>query len=208
MGIAIASAMDFYDKFNRLKDKRDLFAFFLFDERPSHEAVERFADDEFDWLDGLAAAARIFFFIFLRRDQFAGGVYNPGLEVAKMFGIKPNQLPGVVLFILDKDGKIFTKGVFLPLETKLFTEDIKAVEEVFSDLFSLIQECREKSDNAEELLQNLSDEVASLKRKGKLRPLMNYLKTAALAVINIPIDFFDNLGGELAKEVARRPGIG
>jgi len=192
------------EKLEERKHAADLFAFFLFDDRPSHIAVERFADEEFDWLDELAASAQMFFFIFLRRDRYRGGVYNPGLEVARMFGIRPNQLPGVVLFTLSDNEEIVTDGVFLPIKVQLFADDISSVEKVFSDLFTLIHECHERSSNPKELLQNLSDEFARLRTKERLRPIVGYLKETALAIVDFPRNFMGALERALAEEVSRR----
>ena len=126
MGVAIASLDDFQKKFEERKDRSDLFGFFLFDERPSQRAVETFAEQQFPWLDRLAAAAQIFFFVFLRNNPgWPDVVENPGLEVANMFDIRANQLPGIVLFTLDVKREDVTKGSYLPLRTELFEADLQ-----------------------------------------------------------------------------------
>jgi hypothetical protein len=204
MAVPVSSFQNFMDKFEERKHAADLFAFLLFDDRPSHQAVETFADAEFEWLDGLAAAARIFFFIFLRKDEYEGVVYNPGLEVANMFGIRPNQLPGIILFTLSDDDDIVKDGVYLPLDTRIFADDIDHVEEVISDLFSIIQECRAESESAAELLENIRKEVRRLHQKGQLRPFVNYLRETAMSVANFPRGFMGNLESALAGEVSRR----
>ena len=51
----------------RPPDRRPkLYGFLLFDERKSQRPVAAFAEDEFTWLDQLAASARIALFLFLR----------------------------------------------------------------------------------------------------------------------------------------------
>lgn len=204
MAVPISSLDDFMNKLDARKTHSDLFAFFLFDERPSHQAIGRFANDEFEWLDSLAASARLFFFIFLRSDKYEGGVANPGLEVARMFGIRPNQLPGVVLFIVSEDLKIVKDGVFLPLKARLFEEDIDAVEDVFSDLFTLIQNCRERSHSSKELLENLQNDVKGLRRRQHARPVFKYLEDTASAILKFPVGFLGELQRALADETARR----
>lgn len=204
MGVPISSMEDFVEKLDARKEHADLFAFFLFDDRPSHGTVERFAEEEFAWLDGLAAAARIFFFVFLRRDRYEEGVANPGLEVARMFGVRPNNLPGVVLFVLSDDLEVVRDGVYLPLKAQLFRDNIDAVEEVFSDLFTLIQESRKRADDSIELLGLLRREVSRLHRRQQARPLLNYLGETAGIVLDFPRRFMDSLQSALAGELARR----
>ncbi len=204
MAVSISSFEDFMAKLDARKSRSDLFAFFLFDDRPSHEAIEKFADNEFTWLDSLAASARLFFFIFLRTDKYEGGIANPGLEIARMFEIRPNQLPGVVLFTVSEDLEVVNDGVFLPLKARLFAEDLDAVEGVFTDLFTLIQDCRERSSSSTELLENLRNAVAGLRRRQQVRPVLEYLGDTALLILKFPAGFIGELQNALARETARR----
>ena len=205
MAIPISSYGQFKDKFNMLKDATDLFAFFLFDDRPSHQAIERFADEEFQWLDGLASYAKIFFFIFLRRDPSRDGeVINPSLHIAHDFGISPNKLPGVVLFTLSEDKNDVSEGVYLPLESKLFVQDISRVEEVFSDLFTLIGDCRKEATTTSELLKVVRKKVETLRQRERFRPVTSYLKLNLQAIATLPRDFIHELEKAFANAIATK----
>ena len=120
----ISSFKDFVKKFEALKTSSNLFIFFLFEDPPSLEAENRFANDNFQWLESLASREKIFLNIFLRRDHDAERVINPSPEVAKLFGLPPDQLPGVVLFTLSEDKASVSKSIFLPLEAKLFAAGV------------------------------------------------------------------------------------
>ncbi|MFQ5878939.1 MAG: hypothetical protein ACE5IZ_02030 [Dehalococcoidia bacterium] len=205
MGVPITSLEDFQAKFEHLKHQRDLFAFFLFDERPSQRAVERFADEQFEWLDALAAAARIFLFVFLRRNREERQIVeNPGLEVGSIFGIRPNQLPGIVLFTLAADREGVSRGVYLPIKAELFEKDLLRVEDVFSDLFSLIQECRQRSDSPEQLLTEVDSEVKSLLRTERLRPIKSYLKQTLLELGKLPTRVVESVSAAVATSMVRQ----
>lgn len=196
MAVPISNYEEFKDIFDSLKYSRDLFAFFLFDERPSHQAVERFADEQFDWLDELAVYARIFFFIFLRRDQETepsyeypyGAVINPSLQVAQEFGISPSELPGVVLFTLSEDKINVSEAIYLQVDAKLFADDISHVESVFSDLFTLIGDCRKEDLLLPEFLKELRSRVRNLTRREKFRPVSAYLKASVKEIAKLPQD--------------------
>ena len=208
MAVAVSSSDDFKEKFEALKHSRSLFAFFLFDDRPSNEAVERFAHDEFVWLDDLAASAGIFFFIFLRHDPVDKRVANPSLEVGRMFGIRPNQLPGVVLFTLAEDKEGVSDGVYLPLKAELFTKDISCIEQVFSDLFSLIQECQEMGGSQSEILENLRRRVRRLRRQERMRPIYEYAKGSLASLATFPREIMNSVATAFGQEAARRVASG
>ena len=196
MGIRISNYEEFAQRFESLKHSRDLFAFFLFDERPSHQVVERFADEQFVWLNQLATYARIFFFIFLRRAQQAGlsgkyrhrAVINPSLHVAQDFGISPSELPGVVLFTLSDDKIDVSEAIYLRIDARLFADDISHVESVFTDLFTHIGECRKKGLPLPELRKELRSRVKHLATRRKFRSLSAYLKTSANEIVKLPRD--------------------
>jgi hypothetical protein len=104
-------------------------------------------------------------------------IENPSLEVARLFGITPNRLPGVVLFTeLSDNAKQTSDGVYLPLRAELFANDAKTVEEILADLFSIIQECRPESDSPKALLANLDKKLASLRSGQQDRPVIASLR--------------------------------
>ena len=187
MGVAIANLDDFKKKFEERRDRSDLFGFFLFDERPSQRAVETFAEQQFPWLDRLAAAAQIFFFVFLRNNpDWPDVVENPGLEVANMFDIHANQLPGIVLFTLDAKREDVKKASYLPLRTELFEADLQRVEALFADVFSVIQECRTKSRDSATLLECVEKEVNGIIRSESRRPIKAYFGQAMRDLRHLP----------------------
>ena len=204
MAVRITSEEDFQRKFEERKHSSDLFAFFLFDDRPSSQAIERFARDEFTWLDQLAASARMFFFIFIRHDESRDRVANPSLEVAERFGILPNQLPGVVIFTLSEDGHSVSDGVYLPLKAELFAEDIPRVEEVFSDIFSLIKECRKKGGPPSSQLEYVRRRMKGLERSQRMRPLRMYAKRLLESLVTLPRDVVIAVAEAFGAEAARR----
>ena len=206
MAVSISNFNDFSKKFSELRHSSDLFAFFLFDDRPSQKQVEQFASKNFDWLDTLAASADLFFFfIFLREDgDHPGEFSNPSLEVAKLFDLLPNNLPGVVLFTLAKDGASVSKGVFLPLKAELFQKDIGHVEEVFSDLFGLLQKCTSTGAKGNKLLKAIEQEVNHLTSKEQLRPLVQYLRSGLVYIAKSPKQIAASLYEAFAKELVRR----
>ncbi len=194
MAVGFESLEDFRLKFNDRKKQRDLFAFFLFDDRPSNRAVADFARDQFDWLDDLARSAKIFFFIFVQND-IERGLINPGLEVGNMFGIRANEVPGIILFRLDPDTEevSVTDGIFFPLKSNLFETDKKHAEDVLSDLISLIQECRKEASEPHEFYELLKRKVERLKRRESLHPFIQYVKGVLKNIADLPSDLIPGL---------------
>lgn len=204
MARPVKNFADFKSMLDIMKYQRELFAYLLFDDRQSQKVIEHFADEQFDWLDKLAASSRIYFFFFLRRKEAEGKIENPSLEVAKMFRIKPNQLPGVVLFTLSDDKLSVSEGIYFPLKTKIFENDLYTVEDIFSDLFSLIQECWAETDNQKQLHKSLKGKIISLKRQKAFHPVFEYLKRNFIAFLNLPKIIVDDLPKVIVTEIARR----
>lgn len=201
MGVEIRNRKDFEAKFRKLKDKRDLFAFLLFDERPSQQAVGEFANQNFPWLDGLARMAKVFFFIFLKRNPDWEDTENPGPEVGRMFGIKPNQLPGVLIFSLTEDREGVSAGVYLPIHNNLFEGDFQRVEEVFSDLFSLIANVQRQGGTPQDKLARLKGDVAGLQRRQRL---YQYRRGAVETLKELPGKLMDSLSAALVQAAVRQ----
>jgi hypothetical protein len=188
MAMPVSSYDDFERKFRHLRGNADLFGFLLFDDRPSHRVVSKFAEDNFPWLDQLAGAANMFFFVCIRENEYAI-LESPSLEVAKLFGILPRQLPGVVLFNFDDDNDRVSNGIFLPIAAKLFDEDSDHVEEVIANLFSLIDASRRESATPSELLYRIAQKLNTLSDREKRRLFIQYLKSVAQKLSDLPSNF-------------------
>src|SRR4029434_3001941 len=128
---------------------------------------------------------------------------NPSLEVASLFGIKPNRLPGIVIFRKLPQRGALGEGVYLPLKAKFF-DDMGRIENQLSDLFSVIQECSRASDDSTNLLENLRDKVAGLRRRQQLIPVLKYLKEGLMEVVKLPAILAKTMSEAFAKEAAKR----
>lgn len=204
----------------------NLYGFLLFDERPSHEPIERFAAKEFDWLDDLARSSQIILFVYvakakgraakrarifevksgdqIKRErvilvQSRSEIKNPSLEVARELGIEPKQLPGIAFFQgYPKDDK---KGIYFSLEAQLF-ENNSEIERVFSEIFGLIQRCQQVSSSAGELYEKVREELRRMKRDERLRPVRAYLKTSLVRVIALPTTLIGVAGKSFVEAFA------
>lgn len=194
MGIQISGYEDFERKFNKLKHLRDIFLFVLYDSSERQQPVARFVRDKFRYLDELAGASETFIFLFTPSEMGAGAVPNPGPNVAASFDIRPNQLPGVLVFCLGDDGRSFGDGTYLSLDESMFQEDPNAIEDSFADLFSMIQDTGESEELAPERIELLRKKIEQARRARDRRPLIASLKAGTISVITF--------AGELALAVA------
>ena len=205
MGVAIANLRDFEEKFEERKNRSDRFGFFLFDERPSQRAVATFADQQFPWLDRLAAASKMFFFVFLRNNpDWNDDVENPGLEVANMFDIRANQLPGIVLFTLDAQRDGVKKASYLPLKAELLEAEPQQVEDVLADFFSVIQGCRKKTNDSEKLLTCINKEVNGIIRGEAARPIKAYFWQVMGNLRHLPVKLIETVTTAAVTAAARQ----
>jgi hypothetical protein len=187
----------------------------LFDERGSQRSIAKFAREEFAWLDQLAIFARIVLFIFVRPElaeqadegspviavEGSDTVANPSLEVARAFGIGPNELPGVVFFTdLDLRSGPNT-GVFWPVPSDLFLDDRRAAENAFSTLFTLIQEVAADADSPEQILQALDAQFRLERIRG---PILAALRAGLVRVVKFPGALIEAVGQAWGAELARR----
>jgi hypothetical protein len=209
----------------------DIYAFLLFDNRPSHRAIEQFAADQLGWLDHLARSAQIIMFVYIgkhaadsdeQKDAKATNdedlakerialvhskeeFQNPGLEIARDLGIRPNQLPGIALFTTLSDERA---AVFFPLKSALFEKEAIEIERVLADFFSIIQECQEGASTPDQLLSQLRARIDTLRRTEQARPILLYAKEALLTIIRLPITLPQVAGTAFAQtfaqETARR----
>jgi hypothetical protein len=206
---------DFKLQTANLTGSRDLFAIILFDDRPSHKVIEKFVHEEFEWLDNLANFAGIYFFLFLRQKrltirQYLSGVHNdviaienPNLEISRLFGISPNVLPGIVIFTVSKVDLSFGNGIFFPLRVHLF-DDIPNVERVFSDLFTIIQMCREESDTPDKLLKKVDKKIKGFRQREKTRPILKQIGNTLISISEFPKELIEAMASAFAEETARK----
>jgi len=194
---------DFRGKFERVADLRQLFVFILFDE-PGKKIVANFVDDNFDWLDRLAAASNVFGFAFVHRDHESEMVANPSLQVAELFGIRPRELPGVVVFSMLPDGEQVADAAFLPLEKQLFESDLRALESFFADLFSIIQDAQDSVGDGESALEAFRKCIHAEERERRWGNVQEYIRARLQDIASMPSTFIDSMAQAFAKEATLR----
>jgi hypothetical protein len=185
------------------KKKSELLAFFLFDDSSGQKAVSVFAKEWIHWLDTLSDAAHTFFFVFVATDRSHKSVKNPSIEVASLFGIRPNELPGIILFDMQPNMQSVNKGIYFPLKPSLFEKDILFIEKIFADFFSIIMDCQLNEDPNSHILSNVEIKIKKLKNKQKLRPFVSYIKANVKALVNLPATLGEALSNALAKRIGK-----
>ena len=162
-----------------------LLSFFLFDERESQRAIESFVDAQYSWLDSLARSSNIIIFFFSRNDKEAVSE-NPSLEVAAKFGIKPDELPGIVFFREFDLQAEQAEGIYWRIPLKTFGEDRAVLEEAIAHLFGLIQEARKKSSDARSMFDELKAELAHMQRVRSNSWFLKLLGKGLVRVVRYP----------------------
>lgn len=183
MAYIVSGFEEFESKFYHLKQSRDIFLFLLYDSGGSQEAIANFIRTRFTYLDELAAASKTFIFLFTPHELGNDAARNPGPAVAASFRIRPNQLPGVLIFCLADDNENFGDGAFFPLDESLFEDNPKAIEDAFADLFTLIQESAEVSETPPDQIAFISKSIKKEQRTQELRPLQAAVKAGTISVI-------------------------
>jgi hypothetical protein len=182
MGIPVFNFDDFEAKFTRVRVKKNLFGFFLYDSRPTHEVIDRFTQKRHNWLDELAGFGNIYFFFPLRKAK-EKGFENPSLEVAKLFDIEASKLPGIILFnILPESDAHNSKAVYFELDEAMFAGELHRIEKIFIELFQILNKCQRKNKQPDELLNAVREEVERLQRSEKVQPFVRYLKKGATVI--------------------------
>jgi hypothetical protein len=206
MSYGIPSIKVFAKVFGELKGKRNLFAFILYDERPSSKTIGKYFLDNMKWLNSLANASSMYIFIYEEvREKIPGSKHkvpiteNPSLKIAHMFKIKADQLPGIVFFTLAefKSGN----GIFLPLDANLFKKNNADAEKFVSQVFSIVQKCQSDSNTTDSLSKKIRSEIKGLITEGKLKPAQKYLQKNLRAIAYIPVTFFEKLGEALGPAI-------
>ena len=199
----ISGYLDFKKQFEMVKDRSQLFLFFLFDQRESHRRAEDFARENIEWLDAMADSAGVFIFLFVRNEEHPGASRNPSLKVATELGILQNHLPGVVIFTLDDSEDTVKKASYLQLSPSIFTLDYKKATDVFSDLFSIITKCQMNVDDKDALVGEIQEEVIKLQRHEKLRPFVAYVTDVIVSLKEFSKDVIKSALVAYAQEKAR-----
>jgi hypothetical protein len=179
----VGSYADFARKFRILRHTRDLFLFLLYDSGGWRNAIKRYVDKRFAYLDELANASRTFIFLFTPRETGSPHTRNPGPAVAANFGIRPNQLPGVLVFCLADDGRSFGNGAYFPLEKSLFRKNPNAIDDAFADLFSMIQDVAESETTPREQISALQRRIKRRQQAHERGPLIAALKAGSISAI-------------------------
>lgn len=198
MAVQVANFEDFFSKYQERSEQSRLFAFLLCDDRPSLSGIQRFADEHFAWLDQLAEAAQIFFFVFQPAGPPTETVANPSLRVASLFRIGPNRLPGIVLFTVASEDAV-NRGIYLPLSAGLLEQNLSVIEDVLSDLFGAIQTSLRDTGTQDELWPILEARVREVSAKEKRRAWVRGLRVLS----DLPLKFFESMVSALGEGAAK-----
>ena len=177
------------------RSKPKLLAFFLFDDRQSHQVVAEYTVREFQWLNSLARSAHMVLFFFGKQStgnkndepnvlllEGKEKAENPSLDVAGRFGIGADQLPGIVFFQdLDLDSAAPHHGVYWPIDIRFFRKDPEQVERQLSLLFRVVEQVG-WSDDPDSILEAFRQRAKSLHPAFKRRSIFRRA-SAVLALV-------------------------
>ncbi len=200
MGIIVRNSDDIAWALGTVPPEGRIFCFFAFDDRPSHSVVLEFLADSIEWIDALSANAGIFSLVFSRKwqeivnpptwmymeqpltseeSQYLDNlprrsVYiNPTLELAKKFGVKPRDLPGLLIFDAIPAPDISSNTIFIPLDLSLFTsKNIRAAESILTEIFSCIEEITEgkPAKRTDQIISSISQSISQIHQQVQLLP--------------------------------------
>jgi hypothetical protein len=205
MAVIISGFEDSQHKYRQRKGLSRLYAFFMFDDRPSHHPIGAFADEGFAWLDQLATSADMFFFIFGKSEEGTIAV-NPSLEVARLFGVGPDELPGVLVFTSFDENDEVNHGAYLRLKAGLFDHDLSGVERAFSELFALFQDVQRDIRDDDRLLDTLDHRMRLLRVDNQLRPILQLIVGGLKSLTTLPKDFLTAMATAFGEAAAKRFG--
>jgi hypothetical protein len=227
MARIVQSAEDFDEQLKAVRERPrhkapHILAFFLFDERKSHQLAADFVTKQFKWLNSLADSSRMVLFFFLPTSKSLWEseehvlvarsertIKNPSLEIARAFGLGPADLPGVVFFTqLDLRSSGPHDGVFWPLDIDLFRGDAREAERVFSGLFTLVNETAGHSENPSDLMTRLRSTIKDEARREQLQPLLSNLRVAGIRLLQFPGKLIEAVAIAFGQEFARRAAGG
>jgi hypothetical protein len=202
MGVPIRDFDDFKSAYDQRRDRSRLYGFLMFDDRPSHQAVASFARQQFPWLDELATSADMFFFVFGATDDAIGQV-NPSLEVAKLFGLGPADLPGVLIFTSFRATGEVNRGCYLPLKASLFAEDMAGVEKALVSLFTLFQDVQREVSDDDLLLSALDQRMKGLRTSTRLRPMVTLVGGGLKSLTTLPKELLTSMATAFGAAAAK-----
>jgi hypothetical protein len=193
----------FLNRFKKVRGLAPVYAFILFDERPSQRTIEQFVDEQFDWLDNLAASAKIYCFAFIKKGE-GGKVENHSIKVAQLFGIRANQLPGVVVFSSFSVVAKSNDGIYIPMKSELLDAELTEIENYFADLFSLVQDAQAKNDKPMDVYEYIAEKVRHYERQEKLRPIIKWAAAGLQSIVALPKQLLSEVSKSFGQEVAKR----
>jgi len=194
-----------------VRRKSMIFGFLLYDSRPSQQTIKNFTQKQAPWIDELARGAGIYFFFPFKKE--GENFRNPSPEITRLFNLGVSRLPGIILFAPPAShGKIISKhAVYIPLEEKDFDDD-RVYEPLLSQLFDLIRDSIEISQNSHEVLVRIKDQLVRLRRKKNERAFASYIRKGAhLVLFELPkailSSFSEALGKALVEKVVPIPKV-
>lgn len=196
MGVPIRGGKEEFDRYvAELAPYRRLSAFFLFDDRKSHEPIQEFVSGQFAWLDELASDAQMFFFLPMPESK---GL-NPSLQIARQLGIAPAELPGIVFFALQEEGLNESGVLYVPVDPEMISGG-KSAEDFIADLFGKIFDA-ERANDPEARLAELKREVESAARSERFvrGPLRWLAATGSSLLQAAAVAFAQGAGSTAAK---------
>ena len=207
----VSGRENFLEQYNKLQGSSRAFVFFLFDSRPSQNAVQNALHAYHKWLDEISRATGIFCFLFMypeypEYEARKEVVVNPSPEIADLFGVTVDQLPGILIFTTLKERGEVNKGIYLPLKPDAFASDYLDFEKLVADVFSLIQQVQRATPASEDLLDALASSMGRMRLREKTRPIKRSLRAGLITLSKIPKDLVKSVLDALSTEMARRVG--
>jgi hypothetical protein len=201
MAVAVSSFDEFASHYEHASKHTDLFAFFLYSNRKSHDVVDLFASNQFSFLDELAVTQRLFFYVF--KVGGGGATFNPAGTVTRLFNISMSQLPGVLVFGPSKDFAS-AKGIFFPIHADLFAETTRA-ENRLNQLFDAIGEVRSIPNENGELIEALAKALPKWSARERWRPVLDYVLGQTRRLVNLPSNLVEKMAEGFAKGLISSP---
>jgi hypothetical protein len=173
----------------------------LYSARQSQEEIGAFIANQRNFFDELAqrADAWIYFFDCTTSNDSAA---NPSGEIARLFDIPIDELPGVLVYsaATESDGA----SVFFPIRTETFIEQPEVAEQRLADLHKLICEARERcgaSAKPQEIVAALQQRATAWRKQEGRRPFWDLLRDNARPLRLLPSTFVSTFFDTLARSL-------